>query len=748
MKAGAPEFVMLVAFLCLLRSSQFVQGQVAAVQSFSIEESMFSCSEIGGNLKCAKNATTPTDGSLKLTPDPRPGTENYTYYGGTLGVALYIKPVQVLNRSSNQAASLSINFSFRIEYEPEYGPGDGLAFVMFSEENWVGSAGENLGAFDSGRAGTVVKILAVEFDTYENPGIDDNDNHVGVDTTSTKSEQAKQLPFLLRDASRVYAWIDYHPESLLLEVRVSSFPSRPDQALISYNRNLLDLLVDNVWVGFSGSNGNLYSFYTVYNLNFQSTFLSIPPPSISPDPVPSPGSNSTQESNSKTSNSGLIAGVTVGVAGVVVGVCSLLFCARRKREVDTRLLDLPGADGSSTAAAAREFEILGALPRSLGAYSYAQLCAATDNFNDALKLGEGGFGSVYRGSIPAAEGASNPELLVAVKKIRSDSRQGEREFVSEVSTIGMLRHRNIIQLLGWCSESEGNYLLVYEYMPKGSLDRHLYPRAMKPDAAAAGQKFEFFLTWKERMKILRGIAAAIHYLHEGWRQQVIHRDVKSSNVMLDNDLNAMLGDFGLARMSDHFQKPATTCVAGTYGYIAPEVPMTGKYTVKSDVFAFGAVCLEVVCGRKVYDENTYQDGDEILLVDHVWRKLSEDKLLSVVDRRLENVHEVQEVEAVLLLGLLCSHPKPSERPTMHMVLEILAGSVELPAIPKTKPEGEYYAFPYQNKEKRLFLSDSGRRISSDENGFQTNSALSSNSTRSGSTLSNMRPSQTSSSSGG
>ncbi|KAL2633790.1 hypothetical protein R1flu_005269 [Riccia fluitans] len=400
MKAGEPEFVMLVAFLCLLRSSRFVQGQVVAVQSFSIEESKFSCSEIGGNLKCTQNATTPTDGSLKLTPDSRPGTENYTYYQYTLGVALYIKPVQVLNRSSNQAASLSLNFSFRIEYEPEYGPGDGLAFVMFSEENWVGSAGSDFGAFDSGYAG---------------PG-------------------AKQPPFLLGDASRVYAWINYHPESQLLEVRASNFPSRPDQALISYNRNLLDVFdIDNVWVGFSGLNGMFYSFYTVYNLNFQSTFLSIPPPSISPDPVPSPGSNLTQESNSKTSNSGLIAGVTVGVAGVVVGVCSLLFCARRKREVDTRLLDLHGTDGSSTAAAAREFEILRALPRSLEAYSYAQLCAATDNFNDALKLGEGGFGSVYRGSIPATEGASNPELLVAVKKIRSDfTAGGERIRVRSV----------------------------------------------------------------------------------------------------------------------------------------------------------------------------------------------------------------------------------------------------------------------------------------------------------------------------
>ncbi|KAL3693948.1 hypothetical protein R1sor_007599 [Riccia sorocarpa] len=284
-----------------------------------------------------------------------------------------------------------------------------------------------------------------------------------------------------------------------------------------------------------------------------------------------------------------------------------------------------------------------------------------------------------------------------------DSRQGEREFAAEVSTIGMLRHRNIVQLLSWCSESQGHYYLVCEYMPNGSLDRHLYPRTI---SQKAGKRF--FLTWKERMKILRGIAAALHCLHEGWRQQVIHRDVKSSNVMLDDDLNAMLGDFGLARMSDHFRNPTTTCVAGTYGFIAPEVAMTGKYTVKSDVFSFGAVCLEVVCGRRVYDK-TYP-LDETLLVDFVWEKLSQGELLSVVDRRLEGEFKVEEVETVLLLGLLCSHPKPGERPTMQRVSEILAGSVELPPIPRIKPEGDHYAYPYQNEERRLFLSDSEIRI--------------------------------------
>ncbi|KAL3694650.1 hypothetical protein R1sor_008301 [Riccia sorocarpa] len=734
MNAPVVDFALWLAFLCLMNSSPFVGCQVP-VPTFRIEESQFSC-DTGGNLRCSRNATTTTEGLLKLTPDPPGRNENFTYYLGTSGVALYKDPVQVLNRSTNQAASLNISFSFQIE-QGVNGPGDGMAFVMFSEASWVGGAGRALAAFmDDGRAG--VETLAVEFDTFQNEGVDDDSNHVGVDIMSITSDKAVKVPFSLTDGSRVYAWIEYHPESFLLEVRVNNLLQRPDKATIRYNRNLLDVFnVDSVWVGFSGANGGCtcFSFYTVHNLDFQSTIFSAPSPSPAPLQVPEGGTqahtNSTglenQIRNSKSSNSGLIAGVTVGVVGILVGGCSLLFCARslRKREVDTVLLS--AADGSPPAPAMHGLgkEFMAGL--SLEKFSYAQLCEATENFSDSLKLGEGGFGSVYRGSIPVEKGNSN--LLVAVKKVSSDSKQGEREFLAEVSTIGMLRHRNIVQLLGWCSESEGNYLLVYEYMPNGSLDRHLYPRTISQKAGRT-----FFLTWKERMKILRGIAAALHYLHEGWRQQVIHRDVKSSNVMLDDDLNAMLGDFGLARMSDHFKNPATTFVAGTYGFIAPEVSMTGKYTLKSDVFSFGAVCLEVVCGRRVYDD-TYP-VEETLLVDFVWRKLSEDQLLSVVDRRLEGGFEVEEVEAVLLLGLLCSHPKPDDRPTMHGVLEILAGRVELPVVPRTKPEGDHYAYPYKNKERKLFLSNSGRRLSSHENGFQSNqshSGLSNISTRSSST---------------
>ncbi|KAL3689500.1 hypothetical protein R1sor_015809 [Riccia sorocarpa] len=721
---NAPVVVALcLAFLCIISSSPFVGGQIP-VSTFSID-SQFSCAGTGANLMCSRNATTTADGLLKLTPEPL----TYSY-----GVALYKDPVQVLNHSSNQAASLNINFSFKIEKVGDV-PGDGLAFVMFSNGSWVGGYGLSLAAFEqtTGFAGPGVQTLAVEFDTFGNSDFDDDSNHVGIDITSVKSEVAKFVGFPLV-GNTIHAWIEYHPESLLLEVRVNDRLQRPDKAIISYSRNLLDVFdVDNVWVGFSAANGARYSFYTVYNLNFQAASPRSPASFQVPQGVNSTGSESqTQKSGSSSSRSGLIAGVTVGVVGILVGGCSLLFCAirLRKREEDTMLLS--AVDGSTGARAihgvGRELLMAGL---SVENFSYAQLCAATEDFSDSLKLGAGGFGSVYRGSIPIER--SNSSLLVAVKKVSSDSKQGEREFVAEVSTIGMLRHRNIVQLLGWCSESEGNYLLAHEYMPNRSLDRYLYPRTITEEEGG-----KFFLTWKQRMKILRGIAAALHYLHEGWRQQVIHRDVKSSNVMLDDDLNAMLGDFGLARMSDHFKNPATTSVAGTYGFIAPEVSYTGKYTVKSDVFSFGAVCLEVVCGRRVYDDS--YPVDETLLVDFVWRKLSEDQLLSVVDRRLEGEFEIdhEEVQAVLLLGLLCSHPKPDERPTMQGVMEILAGSVELPVhvFPKTKPEGGHYAYPYQNKERRLFLSDVGEEsfpMRMDFQSNQYNSGLSSISKQSSST---------------
>ncbi|XP_052730537.1 L-type lectin-domain containing receptor kinase S.4-like, partial [Vigna angularis] len=192
-------------------------------------------------------------------------------------------------------------------------------------------------------------------------------------------------------------------------------------------------------------------------------------------------------------------------------------------------------------------------------YSYQELKKATKGFKDKELLGQGGFGSVYKGKLP------NSNTQVAVKRISHDSKQGLREFVSEITSIGRLRHRNMVQLLGWCRRC-GDLLLVYGFMANGSLDKYLFDEP------------KIILSWEQRFKVVKDVASTLLYMHEGYEQVVIHRDVKASNVLLDGELNVRLGDFGLARLYEHGANPSTTRVVGTLGYLEPEVPRTGKAT--------------------------------------------------------------------------------------------------------------------------------------------------------------------------
>lgn len=221
---------------------------------------------------------------------------------------------------------------------------------------------------------------------------------------------------------------------------------------------------------------------------------------------------------------------------------------------------------------------------------------ATNNFSADRKLGEGGFGCVYRGFL------TDLDTAIAVKKISRESKQGKKEYITEVKIISSLRHRNLVQLIGWCHDLT-QFLLVYEFMPNGSLDSHLF-----------GQKAP--LVWAVRYKIALGLASALLYLHEEWEQCVVHRDIKSSNIMLDSGFNVKLGDFGLARLMDHELGPQTTGIAGTFGYLAPEYVTTGKVSKESDVYSFGVVALEIACGRKAA---TFIEGKcEIGLVQWIW----------------------------------------------------------------------------------------------------------------------------------
>ncbi|CAN1303490.1 Lectin-domain containing receptor kinase VI.3 [Linum perenne] len=288
--------------------------------------------------------------------------------------------------------------------------------------------------------------------------------------------------------------------------------------------------------------------------------------------------------------------------------------------------------------------------------------AVIGGFSDSEVIGIGGFGSVYRAILPNS--SSGAELL-AVKKITRNSIQGIREFAAEIESLGRLRHKNLVNLQGWCKH-KNDLLLVYDYIPNGSLDFFLYRR---PNGVV--------LTWEQRFKIVKGIAAGLLYLHEEWEQVVIHRDVKSSNVLIDGEMNGRLGDFGLARLYNHGTASYTTNVVGTVGYIAPEMARTGKASTRTDVFAFGVLLLEIVTGKRPIDD----EEDCFILVDWVMEMLRIGDILEVVDQRLgSGGYAAEEVKMVLGLGLVCAHPKQECRPTMREAVKYMNGEEELPSI--------------------------------------------------------------------
>ncbi|CBI20009.3 unnamed protein product, partial [Vitis vinifera] len=258
-------------------------------------------------------------------------------------------------------------------------------------------------------------------------------------------------------------------------------------------------------------------------------------------------------------------------------------------------------------------------------------------------------------------------LEVAIKRVAHDSRQGMKEFVAEIISMGRLRHRNLVQLHGWCRRQD-ELILVYDYVPNGSLDKILFDDQQKKK----------ILTWEQRYKILIGVSQALLYLHEECDQRVVHRDVKPSNVLIDAELNARLGDFGLARMYKHGNNPETTHIVGTLGYLAPELTRIGKATTSIDVYAYGVLMLEVATGRRPIEPQ--RNAQELVLMDWVRELHSRGEILSVIDPTLDE-YNPDEAKLVLSLGLLCSHPHPDYRPDIRRVIQYLLKDVCLPELP-------------------------------------------------------------------
>ncbi|KAI3797064.1 hypothetical protein L1987_39754 [Smallanthus sonchifolius] len=307
---------------------------------------------------------------------------------------------------------------------------------------------------------------------------------------------------------------------------------------------------------------------------------------------------------------------------------------------------------------------------NLRCYTYSELRSATRNFRPDTVLGEGGFGRVFKGWVdgetyaPSKVGIGIP---VAVKKSNPDSPQGLKEWQAEVKFLGKFSHPNLVKLVGYCWEDR-EFLLVYEYMQKGSLENHLFKKGAEP------------LSWSTRMKIATGAAQGLDFLHTT-EKTVIYRDFKSANILLDSDLNAKLSDFGLAKLGPaNGESHVSTGVVGTYGYAAPEYIATGHLYVRSDVYGFGVVLLEMITGLRVLDTN--RPSSEHNLVDWARSSLADKrKLRKIIDPRLENDYPSKGTVKAAELILSCLESDPKNRPSME---EVLVRLQEISAI-KTKP---------------------------------------------------------------
>ncbi|KAL3843801.1 hypothetical protein ACJIZ3_001204 [Penstemon smallii] len=279
---------------------------------------------------------------------------------------------------------------------------------------------------------------------------------------------------------------------------------------------------------------------------------------------------------------------------------------------------------------------------------------------------------------------------------RAISRNSRGEYASEVKIISRLRHRNLVQLLGWCHEKK-ELVLVYEFMPNGSLDYHLI-------------RGKSSLDWGKRLKIAQGLASSLLYLHEEWEQCVIHRDIKSSNVMLDANFNAKLGDFGLARLVDHEKEAQTTILAGTLGYMAPECAITGKASKETDVFSYGVVALEIASGRRPINRKAKQS--DVNLVEWIWSLYGMEKLLEAGDPQLGEDFNEEEMERLMIVGLWCAHPDSNLRPTIRQAILVLNCEAPLPILPSRMPVATYCTMPMVSSSNGDIVFGSSQTLSS------------------------------------
>ncbi|KAL7130174.1 hypothetical protein ABFS83_13G115800 [Erythranthe nasuta] len=356
----------------------------------------------------------------------------------------------------------------------------------------------------------------------------------------------------------------------------------------------------------------------------------------------------------------LIIVVTVITGLVAISICIFGYWLWRnkktgaKRKCKESTLERKRAYPSDSTEIVLRDDVDGASLDDLPLYTFEMLANATDQFDEANLLGKGGFGPVYKGKLPNGK-------EIAVKRLSRASGQGLQEFMNEVVVISKLQHRNLVSLLGCCVEKEEK-MLIYEFMLNRSLDVFLFDQAQE------------ILDWKKRFNIMEGIGRGILYLHRDSRLRIIHRDLKPSNVLLDENWNPKISDFGMARIFGGIEDQANTArVVGTYGYMAPEYALGGRFSEKSDVFSFGVLVLEIICGRR--NTSFYDDEIASSLLEHAWKLWKEGNFKDLIDERIWSPMFEGEIMRCIQIGFLCVQEFPANRPSISNVLAMLGNEI-------------------------------------------------------------------------
>ncbi|KAF8041492.1 hypothetical protein BT93_A0174 [Corymbia citriodora subsp. variegata] len=555
-----------------------------------------------------------------------------------VGQIQYSEAIHMRDSISGRQADFSTHFSFTIEpFEPK-NYSDGMAFFLAPTGFAIphGSAGGLLGMFNPTTVddGPRNQIVMIEFDTYVNEDYDPPVRHVGINKNSISSIVYSSWDPESHSGNTTNVVVTYNSTNKNLSV-FWSFDREPvsldkKSFPLSHQIDLAEALPEWVVIGISGSCGGVGERHIINSWGFTSTDLSVK-------------GASGQGANSRIYR--LFTFITAPLASLMLiisaGSCLCMIKMRKKYELSA-LTDV-------------EKEIR-ALPLK---FSYQELVVATNGFSQDRRLGQGGSCHVYKGSV------NSLDRLVAVKRIFAESKHSKKVFINEVKILSRAIHRNLVQFIGWCQE-EGEFLLVYEYMPNGSLDNHIFGTRK-------------VLPWDVRYRIALGLASALNYLHEDLEQCVLHRDIKAANVLLDTEFNTKLGDFGVSKLIDPKFRTQTTDVVGTYGYLAPEYLNGRKATRESDMFSFGLVVLEIACGRR-----TYQDGEfHVPLYKWVWQLYLTGNMLEAADEKLGSSFNRKEMECLMTVGLCCVHPDPKRRPKAGQVIRFLQLEVPVPELPLT-----------------------------------------------------------------